>query len=99
MIIAGFAGIGKSSLAAMNPEKYSDFVAIPYKYILEPEDQPEESREAKKADPFLPMHPCWPCNYLNALIHRNNDSRVLLIPSDYIVLGYLRMEDIPYILV
>ena len=99
MIIAGFAGIGKSRLAALKPDKYEDCVARPYKYFLDEDDRSDESDEASKADLLSEIHWCWPCNYLNALIHRNGNSRNLLIPSDQRVLKDLRAEGVPYALV
>ena len=99
MIIAGFAGIGKSRLAALKPDKYEDCVARPYKYFLDEDDRSAESDEASKGDCLSEIHWCWPCNYVNSLLHRNANSKNLLIPSDRRVLEDLRTEGVPYALV
>ena len=99
MIIAGFAGIGKSHLASREPDKYEDFIARPYRYLLDEDGMADESQEARKADLSLGTHPCWPCNYLNALTHRNGNPGNLLIPSDHQVLNDLAIEGVPFALV
>jgi hypothetical protein len=99
VIIAGFAGIGKSRLAAEKPDLYVDFEARSYKYLLGGEDVSEEEMEAIKADPFFNTNLCWPCNYLNALEYRNDNYQNLLIEPNMWVLGGLRSRLIPYALV
>ena len=59
MIIAAYAGTGKTTLARLYPQVAVDFVCMPYKYQLE---QDGESDEACKANPDNVMQDDWPYN-------------------------------------
>jgi len=94
-IIAGFAGVGKTTFANKNPDIAIDFVCMPYKYIL-PEN-PDMS-EAGKANFALEMNYEWPYNYVNAIKEEiSNHDKILVIPSDSRVLSFLREAKIPYV--
>lgn len=52
MIIAAFAGVGKTTLSKMYPDRFIDFVSMPYKYNL---PNTNDEREANKANFALEM--------------------------------------------
>lgn len=95
MIIAAYAATGKTTLAKLYPEKIVDFVCMPYKYQLEPD---ENCGETCKANPDNIMRDDWPYNYVYAIMEIMNSGRHILIPTDLFVLMSLRMEKIPYLL-
>jgi hypothetical protein len=95
MIIAAYAGTGKTTLANMHPDKYMDFVLMPYKYELEVGG---DCGEAGKASPDNIMRPEWPYNYLAAIKEELPKGKHLLIPTDHFVLIHLSVNNIPYVL-
>lgn len=95
MIIAAYAGTGKTMLANMYPQQFTDFVCMPYKYILE---ETGDCREAGKANPDNIMRDEWPFNYISAIEAEMKADKHILIPTDLFVLTLLREENISYIL-
>ena len=95
MIIAAYAGTGKTTLAEMYPDNVTDFVCMPYKYHLSPD---YDSGEAGKGNPYNIMREEWPQNYVEAIKSALTTGKTLLIPSDVNVLALLRQEKIPYTL-
>jgi len=95
MIIAAYAGTGKTTLANMHPDKYVDFVLMPYKYEL---DEDGDCGEAGKANPDNFQRPDWPHNYIAAIQSAMHESKHVLIPTDYLTLVHLRLKNIPYVL-
>jgi len=69
MIIAAYAGTGKTTLAKTWPHRFVDFVCMPYKYLLE---QNNNCAESCKANPNNIMRDEWPYNYVMAWIHMVN---------------------------
>jgi 3-oxoacid CoA-transferase subunit A len=95
MIIAAYAGTGKTTMAKLYPETVIDFVCMPYKYMLDDEDT---WNEARKANEDNIMQDDWPFNYVSAIKQAMDNDKILLIPSDFFVLMILQAEKIPYIL-
>jgi len=95
MIIAAFAGTGKTTLAALYPQTVVDFTCMPYKYLLE---QGGSYTEASKADPSLILHDDWPLNYFHAIKQNLSGDKILLIPPDFHVLYLLMKEGLDYTL-
>jgi len=93
IIIAAYAGTGKTTAASLYPQTVTDFVCMPYKYTLE---QGDDLGEAGKANPNNVMRDEWPRNYVNALKAAMAGCRALLIPTDMFVLWLLQSENIPY---
>jgi len=96
MIIAAYAGCGKSVFAEMNPESAVDLFCMPYKYYLE---ESVNYGEKGKANPDNAMRPEYPDNYVLAIKDAMSNYKYVLIPSDYWVLRLLEKERIPYTLV
>jgi hypothetical protein len=95
MIIAAYAGTGKTTFANLNPQTVVDFVCMPYKYLL---SEDCEANEACKADPNNVMQDHWPFNYVSAIKSAYGDGKTLLIPTDSFVLMLLAEEELPYTL-
>ena len=95
MIIAAYAGTGKTTFAKLYPEAIIDFVSMPYKYELDDEDK---RGEAGKANPDNIMRDDWPFNYISAIKQALDSDKILLIPSEFLVLDILKGEKIPYVL-
>lgn len=98
MVIAAFAGTGKTTLAKLYPQKVVDFVAMPFKYYMDDEENSDFEGEKNKANPNLVMRPDWPENYFEAISNALCNNKILLIPSDWQVLIHLHVEGIPYYL-
>ena len=95
MIIAAYAGTGKTTLAAIYPDSVIDFVCMPYKYYLSPDN---DNGEASKGNPYNVMREEWPHNYVEAIEAASDEGKILLIPSDSQALALLREDNIPYTL-
>jgi hypothetical protein len=95
MIIAAFAGTGKTTLAKNRNEEFLDFVCMPYKYDL---SETSDTGEAGKANLDNPVNPGWPRNYVEAIVSIMDCGKHILIPSDSWTRLYLRVRGIPYTL-
>ena len=97
-IIAAHAGTGKSTLAKKFPERFVDFVCMPYKYHL-PEQFDENDNESCKASPEHELNFDYPDNYYDAIISEfNKHNKTLIVPPDWRLLMLFNSKDIPYIL-
>jgi len=97
MIIAAYAGTGKTTLAALYPEKVIDLVCMPYKYLF---GQDNECNEASKANPDNIIQDDWPSNYVHAIKRAlDDDDKIILIPTDLLILSLLKSEKLPYTIV
>jgi len=95
MIIAGFSGIGKTTLAALYPQSVVDFVCMPYEYKV---DENEVFTEASKASFDYEFIFGWEENYVKAIKQNMSNDKILLIPSDFRVLSLFKKEAIQYII-
>ena len=95
LIIAAFAGTGKTYFASLYPQKVIDFICMPYKYHL---DQNVIFDESSKANFNNTLNFDWPFNYVSAIKEQMQSNKILLIPSELFVLELLRNENIPYTL-
>lgn len=99
MIIACYAGVGKSTFASMYPEDTLDLYSMPYKWILPEKDGKKGEFENVKAAPYLLLNPAFPESYLAAVLEKASRYRYVLIPTIPSVLRKLREDcGIPYIL-
>jgi hypothetical protein len=96
MIIAAYAGCGKTTFATIIGDSAVDLHCVTYKYYL---DEDTNKGEAGKANPDNEMHHDWPNNYILAIKNVTFEYKYVLIPSDFRVLALLADEGIPYILI
>jgi len=95
LIIAAYAGTGKTHFASLYPEAIIDLVAMPYKYILTKDTYYDESSKANIKNLF---NDDWPFNYISAIKENLKLDKLLLIPSDLLILELLKEEKIHYCL-
>lgn len=99
MVIACYAGVGKSTFASMYPEETLDLFSMPYKWILPEKDGEKGEFEHVKAAPYLLLNPAFPENYLAAVLEKESQYCYVLIPTIPSVLHMLREDcGIPYML-
>ena len=97
-VVAAHAGTGKTTLASRHPDKFIDFVSMPFKYHL-PEGFGETESESGKADPDAELNFDFPENYLAAILAELDKSdKMLLVPPDRRLLRMLEKEGVRYIL-
>ena len=101
MIIAAFAGAGKTHFCNLHPHAL-DFVIMPFKYknYTQIATSCTES-ESIKAHLDLELRPDWRDMYYEALIntYHHYPNEVLVIPTDREILFRLDQDDIPYTVV
>ena len=100
MIIAGFAGVGKTTFCN-NHKNAIDFVAMPFKYENLEEISNAHLGESIKAHPDLKLKTDWRYDYYDALIKTQEryPDEIIVIPTDFEIMNWLDNDDIPYILV
>ena len=94
-IIAAYAGTGKTYFASLYPQFVIDLVCMPYKYHLEKKPFYNESDKANIDN--IPNEE-WPLNYISEIKGNIKSNKIILIPTDYFVLGLLKYEKINYTL-
>ena len=100
MIIAGFAGVGKTTFC--NKHKNAiDFVAMPFKYENFNERYAECGAESVKADYDLILKTDWRYEYYDALLKTQEEypDEIIVIPPDRYIMRWLVAECIPFTLV
>lgn len=93
-VIAGFAGIGKTTLA----NKYDNIIdldVIDYKWSYENVDDIEQ----KKGNNKRIRNEAWPNNYLQAIRQNMANYDIVFISTDNEILKILDQNNIPYTLV
>ena len=100
MIVAAYAGTGKTTLANKYPQTVTDFICMPYKYCFDGQNEYVGEPEACKANPDNVMHYDWPHNYVSALkaAESEDHKKIWLIPTDTLVLWLLEQENLQYAL-
>lgn len=89
MIIAGYAGTGKSTFAAQI-ENAIDLTTMPFSRILPANDSGEP--EAEKAAPWLLNDPLYPDNYVAAVLRAERAYDYVIIPTSEWVIYRLQKE-------
>lgn len=100
MIIAGFAGVGKTTFC--NTHKNAiDFVAMPFKYENYDKISKEHSGESIKGHPDLTLKTDWRYDYYDALIKTQEKypDEIIVIPTDLQIMDWLERDNIAYTLV
>lgn len=101
VVIAGFAGVGKTRAALALGECALDFTPTPFKYLLGGEPPASGECEALKATYGVgDMNPGWPGNYAAKLVelYVSCRYRYILIPPEPHILRALELTSIPYVL-
>lgn len=88
MIIAAYAGTGKSTFA-QRVEGTVDLPIMPYKWVLPPTKKTDEELEAEKGALHRLHDPRFPDNYLAEILRAERQSRFVLIPTDFEVIRRL----------
>ncbi len=96
MIVAGYAGVGKSMFARATAAISIDLHSMPYRRILPNE---RDEGESIKAAPYLLANPAFPYNYIAAILEAESKYEYVLIPPIGSVLSQIyRDYQIPYLL-
>jgi len=93
MIIAGFAGIGKTYLS----KKYKNVIDLEssdYKWIYDEEIKDKEKRKGITDRKF---NLCWPDNYIDDIVKNEKKYDIVLISQSIDVLAELRIMKIPFL--
>ncbi len=80
MIIAAYAGAGKSTFA-QRVEGAVDLASMPYSRVLPPEKGTKQECETEKAAPYLLSNPQYPYNYLLEILKAEREYEYILIPT------------------
>jgi adenylate kinase family enzyme len=96
MIISGFAGIGKSTLAQKEPEYCVDLESSDFKWVI-PQEQLEMSVEERKGLP-KEQNPLWPENYITVMTRLNKEGKMVFISMDLQVRQLLQERGIDFVL-
>lgn len=93
MIIAAYAGCGKTSLATKHSEQYIEVVSMPYTRILPiQKEDTSESFEREKAAPYHVNHPLYPYNMIEAILEAEKTHKYVIIPTIQPIIETLQAE-------
>lgn len=100
MIVAGFAGVGKSTYAANN-QNVIDFHIMSYKYSNLDKLKDRYDEESIKAAEELELNIDWRYYYYKDLVSLYTDQpdKIVLIPTDTMIMQWLEECRIPFICV
>ncbi len=85
MIIAAYAGVGKTWFAQNVPDA-KDLASMPYQYFIQEDMKSNEEVEALKAAPYLVTNPLFPDNYIAEILKYEKIFTYVLIPPIFPVL-------------
>lgn len=89
MIIAAYAGVGKSTFAAQT-ERAVDLPCMPYKWILPPTEKTALEMEGEKGALYHLGDPRFPENYVLEILRAERAYDYVLIPTDMTVVRCLQ---------
>ena len=100
MIIAGFAGVGKTTFCNQHKNAI-DFVVMPFKYENYDAISKQHPGENIKAHPDLVLKTDWRYDYYDALIKTQEKypDEIIVIPTDLEIMDWLERDNIEYTLV
>ena len=97
MVIACYAGVGKSTFARKYTAETIDLYSMPFSWIL-PEKTDGEFEDVKAA-PYLLRNPAFPDNYIAAILRAEQNYKYVLIPTICSVLEELyETHKLPYVI-
>lgn len=91
MIIAAYAGTGKSTFA-QRVEGAVDLPIMPHSWVLPPTEKTGVELEGEKGALHRLSHPLFPDNYLAEILKAERDCRFVLIPTNLEVIRRLRED-------
>lgn len=91
MIIAAYAGTGKSTFA-VRIEDTVDLPIMPYRWILPPTDKPPAELEGEKGALYRLADPRFPTNYLYEILNAERMYKFVLIPTNAEVIRHLQED-------
>lgn len=91
MIIAAYAGTGKSTFAAQ-VENTVDLPIMPYRWILPPTDKAPAELEGEKGALYRLPDPRFPLNYLAEILKAEKSYEFVLIPTNAEVIRHLQED-------
>lgn len=91
MIIAAYAGTGKSTFA-QRVEGAIDLTIMPYSWILPPTERTGVELEKEKGALHRLQSPLFPFNYLAEILKAEREFRFVLIPTNFEVIRHLRED-------
>ena len=93
MIIAAYAGCGKTTLANMYPNCFTEVPSMPYARILPYVKGCFISEfEAEKAAPYHITNPLFPLNMVSEILEAERESQYVVIPTISEVISILQNE-------
>lgn len=91
MIIAAYAGTGKSTFA-QRVEGAVDLTIMPYSWILPPTEKSDAELEGEKGALHRLRNPLFPYNYLAEILKSERKFRFVLIPTNFEIIRRLRED-------
>ena len=95
LIISGFAGIGKTTLAQNYPSVI-DLESSDFKWIYSDEATEGMDKEQRKGTTQRTQNPLWPLNYVKEIITQSQTHDIVLISQDKDMRDCLRENDCEY---
>ena len=93
MIIAAYAGTGKTNLATQLPGEFVEVMSMPYARILPvAEDGMIQEGEYEKAAPYHINNPLYPYNIVAAILQAERESKYVIIPPVTSVIDILQEQ-------
>lgn len=91
MIIAAYAGCGKTTMAREYPDKCIEIVSMPYTRIL-PVAEGEHSFESEKAALHHINNPIFPYNMISEILEAEQDNKYVIIPTIKSVIDIIQKD-------
>lgn len=100
MIIAAYAGTGKSEFCKRYPSEAIDMICMPYKYINLFTKEVSEGEDIK-ANMDLILRPNWENDYYEEIKRLNSKypERLIIVPTIKSIMRRLKEDEIPYTVV
>lgn len=93
MIIAAYAGCGKTTLAGMSPENFIEVASMPFARILPIlREEHTGNFEREKAAEYHMDNPLYPLNMVAEILKMERNYKYVIIPTDYSVIKHLQED-------
>jgi len=98
IIISGFAGIGKTTIAEKYNSKIIDLESSDFKWVYGDESTANMSKESRKGVSNRRLNPEWPQNYMNAILEAREQFDIVLISQGTDIRDLLTENNIEFLL-